>query len=452
MKRFLISLVLLLFISNAYAADHYVLDGGSGDGSAWDNAWDDLPATLTRGDTYYIGDGVYATWVIDDAVSTTDIITIKKSTVADHGTETGYVSTDHDGIADIGHNGGTAYANNNIHLDTSYIDIDGQFSTDGVAGTYGFRLLKRPGATVNEENKIFCEGSNYNISYIEAQAMDAVDAAQRGILSAMVVGQVSNSVVSHFLLDRASNGIVLGGANNVILEYLWFRNHYYNAIGVHAQWINLKPAGTCPGTENTNIVLRWSTFEDTAGGQGIVSFNDRCGAVDLNISVDGMDIYGNVADLSLDSFVDSTTKGGMVNVNVYNNSLTGDGTNDWWLGDAGSAPGSGVGLEARNNLLYNMDAEIGTVDWDSDYNRYLDTSDTPTEANSTTGTGDPYLDTATFDFHLLAATPAGEDIGSPYDVDPDGVTRGVDGVWDIGAYEYSGEYDSTVTITGGYIH
>jgi len=37
-------------------ANHYILDGGSGDGSAWDNALDDLPAAFVRGDTYYVGD------------------------------------------------------------------------------------------------------------------------------------------------------------------------------------------------------------------------------------------------------------------------------------------------------------------------------------------------------------------------------------------------------------
>lgn len=90
MKRLLILSFMFLFTIPCFAANHYILDGGSGDGSAWNNAWDDLPATLTRGDTYYIGDGTYGGYTFNDAVSGTDIIYIKKATAGDHGTETGW--------------------------------------------------------------------------------------------------------------------------------------------------------------------------------------------------------------------------------------------------------------------------------------------------------------------------------------------------------------------------
>ena len=38
---------------------HYVRAGATGlnNGSDWNNAWTSLPATLVRGDTYYIADG-----------------------------------------------------------------------------------------------------------------------------------------------------------------------------------------------------------------------------------------------------------------------------------------------------------------------------------------------------------------------------------------------------------
>jgi len=39
-------------------------------------------------------------------------------------------------------------------------------------------------------------------------------------------------------------------------------------------------------------------------------------------------------------------------------------------------------------------------------------------------------------FHLTAETGAGTDLGSSFNTDPDGVTRGAGSVWDIGAYEY----------------
>ena len=82
------------------AANHYIRDGASGDGSNWTNAWDDLPATLIRGDTYYVADGTYAGgYVFDDAADGTKTITIKKAIESDHGTDTGWSSAYGDGQA-----------------------------------------------------------------------------------------------------------------------------------------------------------------------------------------------------------------------------------------------------------------------------------------------------------------------------------------------------------------
>lgn len=67
MKRLLI-LLLLLLPGTAGATDHYInaaVSGGSDDGSDWTNAWTTLPATLTRGDTYWIADGQYGAYMFN---------------------------------------------------------------------------------------------------------------------------------------------------------------------------------------------------------------------------------------------------------------------------------------------------------------------------------------------------------------------------------------------------
>src|SRR5688572_27397587 len=69
----------------ANAENVYVRDGASGSGADWSDALDDLPASLTRGKTYYIADGSYAAYLFDDADSGTSLITIKKATGSDHG-------------------------------------------------------------------------------------------------------------------------------------------------------------------------------------------------------------------------------------------------------------------------------------------------------------------------------------------------------------------------------
>src|SRR6478672_8702003 len=76
----------------AQTATHYVRQGASGTGTGddWTNAYPNLPGTLTRGDTYYVADGSYGNPVFDDPESGTLVITIKKATITDHGTDTGW--------------------------------------------------------------------------------------------------------------------------------------------------------------------------------------------------------------------------------------------------------------------------------------------------------------------------------------------------------------------------
>ena len=52
---------------------------------------------------------------------------------------------------------------------------------------------------------------------------------------------------------------------------------------------------------------------------------------------------------------------------------------------------------------------------------------------------DPFVNAAGGDFHLKAGSRAinrGADLGAAYAQDPDGNTRGADGAWDIGAFEF----------------
>jgi len=95
MKRF--SIIFLLILSSVSAASHHVRQDASGNGNDWANAYGSLPSSLTRGDTYYIADGTYNSYDFDD--TGTQLITIKKATIADHGTNTGWQDSYGDGQA-----------------------------------------------------------------------------------------------------------------------------------------------------------------------------------------------------------------------------------------------------------------------------------------------------------------------------------------------------------------
>lgn len=136
---FLVSFFLMLLVSNtAFAANKYVRDGATGanNGSDWTNAYTSLPAILVRGDTYYIADGSYPSYTVDDAVSGTLYITIRKATNSDHGTDIGWNVLYGDGQA-IFNYGAQGSA---ITISTSYVDFDGVVGGGSDQSTYGFKL------------------------------------------------------------------------------------------------------------------------------------------------------------------------------------------------------------------------------------------------------------------------------------------------------------------------
>jgi hypothetical protein len=81
-----------------------------------------------------------------------------------------------------------------------------------------------------------------------------------------------------------------------------------------------------------------------------------------------------------------------------------------------------AGGDIKNNIFYQVTAGV------------------PTDAGNLVATNDPFVDGDNGDFHLKAnsaAQDAGADLGSLYNTDPDGNTRGADGKWDMGVYEYT---------------
>jgi len=102
-------LLILLLAASAFSANHCInpIHANNGDGSTWAaaatpggaGAFNALPATLIRGDTYYLADGSYGAYTFDDAESGELYIYIKKAIVTAHGTETGWSNAYGDGQA-----------------------------------------------------------------------------------------------------------------------------------------------------------------------------------------------------------------------------------------------------------------------------------------------------------------------------------------------------------------
>jgi hypothetical protein len=120
MTRTLSILFLLLLALPALGADYIVNPAAQvGDGSSWTSPdYNQLPATLQRGSTYWLADGEYSDTTIDTANSDTDRITVIKATQANHassGVTNGWSSTFGDGEAVFGV----------VYLKTDYVTLDG---------------------------------------------------------------------------------------------------------------------------------------------------------------------------------------------------------------------------------------------------------------------------------------------------------------------------------------
>jgi hypothetical protein len=83
---------------------------------------------------------------------------------------------------------------------------------------------------------------------------------------------------------------------------------------------------------------------------------------------------------------------------------------------------AGSGNIARNNLAYDITGSLSVT--------------ANTTSNNTKAVSDPFLDYANKDFRLSGHTANGTSIASPYNEDPLGNTRGADGTWDLGAYQF----------------
>src|SRR3990167_6731493 len=134
---------LLLFcifsVVAARAACHVVDDSaaGGGNGNDWTTAWQVLPATLVRGDTYYLSDGTYPKYVANTAVSGVTLITIKKAIASDHCTDTGWnLGTMGSGQATFS---STSAALGPLIVTTPYWVFDGQ-KRDSKTSGHGFVL------------------------------------------------------------------------------------------------------------------------------------------------------------------------------------------------------------------------------------------------------------------------------------------------------------------------
>lgn len=408
MMRFLL---VLFWCAQAFAADKHVRSGASGTGSGddWTNAYTELPASLSRDNIYHIGVGSYSGYVFDDAEDGAKVIIIRKATIASHGAATGW----NDAYA------AQADFNGTFRFDRDYYTVDGAFRNEEAwndVSAYGIKcngvLAKTSISTVGHHITVS------KVSLIRAYSLSYVAGDSRVDLAGFSE-TITNWTISGCMMANSLHTIVqLAGVSDFLIEY--------NYLG--ASWGKEAIRGQIVAN---NVIIRHNVFvnstqidpeDETSGITGEIAFFGN------EPSYSGNEVYGNTFSNEFSGGRNTVVGiGGMdfsavaINCKVFNNSFVG-------ITDSSVFPpillSGGTGNEAKNNLFFNSASTGVTAN---------------STANNVVATVDPFVDSEAFDFRIEAggqAQDVGSDLGAGYNTDRFGTTRGGDGLWDVGAYEF----------------
>jgi len=406
----LIFLIIVLAISvTTHAATHCVSPSGSGSktGADWNNAYANIPASLVRGDTYYIADGSYGNHTFGDAVSGTTAIVIRKATAADHGVDTGWNNSYGAGQAVFG---SWRFA----HANSGYYEFEGYSAA--VTKGCGIKVQMPLESNLYSSGAaaiIFGGGSTANFPYMTFKYLEVSGPYSTGTYSSSLYrtgiffsqndgsNNTSHSTVSHCWIHNGCTTPIADGDGNSYLTI---------------EYCELCDMNDTGGIDHADVYV-------VASNNGIFRYNYchnyvPCGLfMQGGTSVSGFQVYGNVFDgggKTATQFITCNTGCTLTNWQVYNNTIV-DVDSPFNL-----ASPSVIGCKFYNNLFCGHSGSGGSG-WDTQ--------------NSLTVSSSVFVNYAGKDFHLQSHTTSGTTLSSPYNIDMDGVTR-VPGSWDIGAYEY----------------
>lgn len=427
-------------------ANRYVRQGASGanNGTDWTNAYTTLSgASMSRGDVVYVADGVYAGRILSVANSGTTPITIKKATIADHGTSTGWSDTFGDGQAEF---------SSGFEVDTSYWILDGV--TGGGPGQWdsNFGFFGNMPASGGQDN-FFLLGpniSNLTIQHFDVYARGRLYGFDTDVLYSL--DPFSNLTLRYCNFRDTSRTMILtwpSGGNGILIEYCKFAR---NGPLEHRECWSAGP--------DDNVVVRYNLFEDIFGTGVIAIVNNTGDAANWEIYGNIMYHTGTITDAIINTglIVNRYDAGGSpiavsaTNWKVYNNTIANIRNGSFTTAIYSE---KFTNYTVYNNIWYNNNGITGANGPTGDYNWfYANDSNNVSGSNDIIGSANPFQDTSPWltGNWVLKSAIAGLNVGAPYNADMLGNVRGADGIWDRGAIEF-GASDSVPPFapTGIYI-
>jgi hypothetical protein len=437
---------------------HYIYSGatGSATGTDWTNAWTKLPATLTRGHTYYIADGTYPGYVCNTASNGIIPIYIKKAISTDHGT-------------DIGWNSATLGSSQAVFsvadpqptppcpllMNSSYIEFNGNVGAGQGSIPYGIKFINTTTNTGSWKfrNAVFLGDypinaggqslSNITFKHCEITIDRLSSPGTFGLNVLPSIGSVTQLYIGHcYLHDVPGTILDLSNTSYSIFEYNIFARNHSDAVN-HGEgvWVN-------QGSTTTHNIHRYNTYIDIEGTTIVYASANS-------------DFYGNLiywtpgyvntnptgrhqSGVTCNEFVGQgifSVSGD--NCNLYNNTTVGNnlGIQSNWSGNMGYYI-YGNGCKAYNNLWVNcnhifLEYQSGKP-IDENYNAFYGYTMLVYQkgAHDQFLSGDPFVDGSSYNFHLKADTDSGYLLEIPYNFDMEGKIRGSSGGWSRGAYQY----------------
>jgi hypothetical protein len=439
---------------------------GTANGSDWSNAYPALPAGLVRGVTYYIAAGSYPAYTFKTPDSGTTTITIKSATITDHGTSTGWSAT-YAGQAVFSASSGIG-----LRFLSDYWILDGNGTYSGAGcGTGGSGCsIKIDGTSCSAsecDDLGICVAAylglpscptNITVKYVEiAGRGDSGTNTHRdnNVHDDSNGGTSSNGGGNTFTFQHLyihdSSGVPFftERANNITIDHCWVVKNRSTSVN-HAEALADANSG--------NFTISNSVWQDIEGSGYLVELSRSESGNAPNWS-----IYGNIfmyqsgnpnARTGVGDGVIACINGKVCsNWLIYNNTFL---DINWGLTsrvclNCTAEGGTGSSATVYNNLWWSnsMPADNAVAcsgcTLTQDYNSYLST--TPPRARGKhdlvdTSSPLPFVGWSASppDFHLArekADWTGGTVLPSPYNIDPDWVTRGSDGTWERGAFEFS---------------
>lgn len=413
--RGILSLLLALLPLCAHAATLYCgpSSAGSGTGADLTNRMA-LPNTtgFVRGNVYVIIEGSYGSKTLSTATSGTTTITIEYLTSA-HSAVAGYSSSLHDGQATFG----------TINPTTRYWIVDGKTRTESNTWTaptgYGFAAAEVTANSLNGDDADFSQFRYIDIGEAYAVSPSSGTINGYGVPIYLVYNQ-SDITFTRCAVHNGKGTLVQGaGAHNLTFEYC----HFGPGWGKEA----IRGGN---GSASAGWIIRHNRFwnsSQTDPNDGTSGITAEIGIWDAASGFDNFQVYGNWffnqhtggrnSVIVIGGDGGGWAGGGGSNNVVYNNLFHITGSSVFTMIDL-----NGSSNVARNNAFYNCtDTDVGA---------------TTTSDNDVIGS-DIFTNSASHDYRPTEATSPGYSLSSPHDTDPNGVTRGGDGTWDVGAFEFT---------------